>query len=70
MELKGTLGGIGQLVESGRVVNGEIGQAIMTAYTAKVVKLLAAQQLDRLIDDKLGGEAGEAAKGLLKLFSK
>jgi uncharacterized protein involved in outer membrane biogenesis len=48
----------------------EIGQTIMTAYTAKVVKLLAAQQLDQLIDDKLGGEAGEAAKQLLKVFSK
>lgn len=48
----------------------EIGQEIMTAYSTRIAKVVASQQLDRLLDEKVGGEEGEAAKKLLKKFMK
>lgn len=44
----------------------EIGKTVMTAYSKKVLGTVAASQLDRVIDEKLGGETGEAAKKLLQ----
>jgi hypothetical protein len=47
-----------------------IGQDILTAFTAKVTKKIAAQQLDGVIDEHLDGQAGAAAKELLRRFTK
>jgi hypothetical protein len=43
----------------------EIGQIVLEAYTKTIVRSVAAGQAERVIDEKLGGAAGEAAKGLL-----
>jgi hypothetical protein len=48
----------------------EVGQEILTYYTAKVLKVVAAKNLDKLIDDNLSGQEGEAAKEVLKRFLK
>ncbi len=44
----------------------ELGKAVMRAYTRQVLKAVASDQLDRLIDKELGGAAGEATKKLLR----
>ena len=43
----------------------EIGQIVLAAYTKTILRSVAAGQAERAIDEKLGGAAGEAAKGLL-----
>lgn len=43
-----------------------IGEEILTAFTKQVISEVAAKQLDNLIDEKVGGEAGEASKKLLR----
>ena len=47
-----------------------IGQEILTTFTTKVTKKIAAQQLDGVIDEHLEGQAGAAAKELLRRFTK
>jgi hypothetical protein len=44
----------------------EIGQDVLDAFLGRIAKTAAGGQLEKLIDDKLGGEAGEAAKGVLR----
>jgi hypothetical protein len=44
----------------------ELGKTAMSAYTQKVLKAVASSQLDRVIDEKLGGTEAEAAKKLLR----
>ncbi len=48
----------------------EIGRSILLAYTEQALKTAAKRELggraERLIDEKLGGAEGKAAKGLLK----
>jgi hypothetical protein len=43
-----------------------IGEDILDAFLGQIAKAAASGQLERLIDDKVGGEAGEAAKGVLR----
>ena len=49
---------------------GEVGVAVATGFATRLTKVLVANaaqtQLDRVIDKHLGGDAGKAAKGLLK----
>ena len=49
---------------------GVIGSEVLEAYTRVVVETVgkqqATQQLDKVIDDNLGGEEGNAAKKLLR----
>lgn len=46
-----------------------IGREVLAAYTEQVLQTVArrelGRQLDQVIDEQLGGEAGEAAKGML-----
>jgi hypothetical protein len=44
----------------------QVGKAVMNRYTAVVGKVVAQYGAERLIDEKLGGEEGEAAKKLLR----
>jgi hypothetical protein len=44
----------------------EIGKSVLSAYTQRVLKTVAASQLDRVIDRKLGGAEGESVKKLLR----
>jgi uncharacterized protein involved in outer membrane biogenesis len=44
----------------------EIGEDVLDAFLGRIAKTAAGGQLEKLIDDKLGGEAGEAAKGVLR----
>ncbi len=44
----------------------EIGKQVATAFLGSVAKTVAREQGAALIEKELGGEAGEAAKGLLK----
>ncbi len=44
----------------------ELGKAVLSAYTQKVLKAVASSQLDRVLDEKLGGREAEAAKKLLR----
>jgi len=44
----------------------EISQAVMNRYLAVVGKVVAQYGAERLIDEKLGGQEGEAAKKLLR----
>jgi hypothetical protein len=44
----------------------EIGEDVLDAYLDQIAKAAASGQLEQLIDDKLGGDAGEAAKGVLR----
>ncbi len=47
----------------------EIGEDVLDAFLGQIAKAAASGRLEQLIDDKLGGDAGEAAKGVLrKLF--
>ncbi|MEN8185278.1 MAG: hypothetical protein ABFS46_22380 [Myxococcota bacterium] len=48
----------------------EIGEQVLGAFTRQVAKVAAGAQLERLIDENLGGEAGEAAKGVLRKLLK
>lgn len=51
---------------SGGGTPAEIGEQVLGAYTRQVAKVAAGGQLERLIDEKVGGQAGEAAKGVLR----
>ena len=44
----------------------QIGKTVMTRYTNLVAKLVAAWGAERIIDEKLGGQEGEAAKKILR----
>jgi hypothetical protein len=44
----------------------ELGKTVLSAYTRQVLKAVATDQLDRVIDNKLGDAAGEASKKLLR----
>jgi hypothetical protein len=44
----------------------ELGKTVLSTYTQKVLKAVASNQLDRVLDDKLGGTEAEAAKKLLR----
>jgi hypothetical protein len=44
----------------------ELGKTVLSAYTQKVLKAVASNQLDRVLDEKLGGTEAEAAKKLLR----
>ena len=44
----------------------ELGKTVLSAYTQKVLKAVASNQLDRVLDEKLGGREAEAAKKLLR----
>ncbi len=44
----------------------ELGKTVLSAYTQKVLKAVASHQLDRVLDEKLGGRQAEAAKKLLR----
>ncbi len=44
----------------------EIGEDILIAFLGQTAKAAAGGRLEQLIDDKLGGDAGEAAKGILR----
>jgi hypothetical protein len=44
----------------------EIGKAVMGRYTSEVGKIVAQYGAERLIDENLGGQEGEAAKKLLR----
>jgi len=44
----------------------ELGKTVLSAYTQKVLKAVASNQLDRVIDEQLGGTEAEAAKKLLR----
>lgn len=44
----------------------ELGKAVLSAYTQNVLKAVASSQLDRVLDEKLGGREAEAAKKLLR----
>jgi hypothetical protein len=44
----------------------ELGKTVLSAYTQKVLKAVASSQLDRVLDEKLGGTEAEAAKKLLR----
>jgi len=43
----------------------EVGKAVLVAFTRGVAKTVASKGLGKLLEEKLGGAAGEAAKGLL-----
>lgn len=45
---------------------GEIGKTVLRAFTGQVVRTAAASQAGRLLEEKLGGEAGRAAGQLLR----
>ena len=59
------MGGLGR---GGASTAPEIGRAVLTAYTKKILKLAARNQLDKTIEKKLGAAPGEAAKKLLRVF--
>jgi hypothetical protein len=44
----------------------ELGKTVLSAYTQKVLNAVASNQLDRVLDEKLGGTEAEAAKKLLR----
>jgi hypothetical protein len=48
----------------------EVGKAVMTRYSAIVGKVVAQYGAERLIDEKLGGQEGEAAKKLLRALMR
>ncbi len=45
---------------------GEIGQRVATAFLGSVTVAVARSQAEAMVEKKLGGAAGEAAKGLLR----
>jgi hypothetical protein len=45
---------------------GQIGKQVLGAFTGAVVKTVGASQAARQLEDRIGGEAGKAAGGLLK----
>ena len=44
----------------------ELGKTVLSAYTQKVLKAVASNQVDRALDEKLGGTEAEATKKLLR----
>jgi hypothetical protein len=44
----------------------EIGQVVMRAFLGSATRAVVRRQADRLIDEQVGGEVGEAARGLLR----
>ena len=48
----------------------EIGKTVMMAFGRSVTKAVSTKGLANLLDEKIGGTAGEAAKGLLKKVFK
>ncbi len=44
----------------------ELGRTVLSAYTRQVLKAVATDQLDHVIDKELGGAAGQASKKLLR----
>ena len=48
----------------------DVGETIAVAFTRAVGTAIARSGAERLIDEKLGGEAGEAVKSLLNRFMK
>jgi hypothetical protein len=43
----------------------EVGKTVLVAFTRGVAKTVASKGLGKLLEEKLGGSAGEAARGLL-----
>ena len=48
----------------------EIGKTVMMAFGRSVTKAVSTEGIANLLDEKIGGTAGEAAKGLLKKVFK